>query len=53
VDYEYEYYSDEPSMTTGTQQEEEYLDFLQEFGSVDFSHLLFLPKIRTVSELED
>jgi len=42
---QYEEYDVEtdPSMGTATREEEEYLDFLQEFGMVDFTLLDFLP----------
>ena len=51
--YDEEYESEEPSMTENTVEEEEYLDFLEKYGAIDFSCLMFLPKIRTVSELEE
>ena len=32
-------------------EEEEYLDFLQEYGHIDFGLIGFLPKVKSVNEL--
>ena len=50
-----EYYDDNSeesaSLNTMEAEEEEYLDFLEEFGAVDFHILPFLPQIKSVDEL--
>ena len=48
---EEEYYDEqEPSYNTDERADDEYLDFLEEWGEVDFSLLAFLPTVRTVPE---
>ena len=39
-------------MTELSRMEEDYLDFLEQFGHIDFFLLEFLPVIRTVPELK-
>ena len=52
-DYE-EYYDEEgDSPNSIDKEEEEYLEFLEEWGHVDFTMLLLLPQIRTVEELQE
>ena len=52
---EEEYYDENSeesaSLDTIEAEEEEYLDFLMEFGHIDFSLISFLPKIKSVDEL--
>ena len=51
---EYESYYEEDegdSPNSFDQEEEDYLQFLEEWGHVDFTYLTFLPDIRTVDEL--
>lgn len=40
-------------MCTESREEEEYLDFLEQFGHINFTNLDFLPILRSVPELED
>ena len=40
-------------MCTESREEEEYLDFLEQFGHINFTNLDFLPVLRSVPELED
>ena len=40
-------------MTEVSRCEEEYLEFLEQFGHIDFTHVEFLPVLRTVRELKD
>lgn len=50
--FEVDYYDEEePSMTTFSQGEEEYLDFLEQFGHVDFFLLEWTPIVHSVKEL--
>ena len=44
---------EELSMCTASREEEEYLDFLEQFGHINFTNLDFLPVLRSVPELED
>lgn len=51
-----EYYDtefDDQSIGTLSREEEEYLDFLETYGNVDFTQLNFLPNLKTVDELKD
>ena len=51
-----EYYDTEfedASIGTASREEEEYLDFLETYGNVDFTNLCFLPNLKTVYELQD
>lgn len=52
---EYEEYYDEEGETVNSfdKDEEDYLEFLEEWGHVDFALLTYLPHIRTVEELYD
>ena len=51
---EEEYYDEEePSYTTLEKADDEYLDFLEEWGEVDFSLVAFLPTVRTVPEFKE
>jgi hypothetical protein len=53
---EEEYYDEEfeePTLGEESRLEEEYLDFLEQYGHVDFSCLEFLPNLRTVDELQE
>lgn len=50
---EEEYYDEEISINSAAREEEEYLDFLMEFGHIDFFLLNFLPCIRTVPEFKE
>ena len=43
----------DPSMGTATLEEEEYLDFLEQYGHIDFTLLDFLPKLKSVNELQE
>ena len=55
-DQEESYYDDEeeePSLGDESRIEEEYLDFLEQYGHVDFSTLEFLPNLRSVDELQE
>ena len=48
------YYDDEeeePTLGDESRLEEEYLDFLEQYGHVDFGTLEFLPNLRSVDEL--
>jgi hypothetical protein len=50
------YYDDEveePTLGDESRIEEEYLDFLEQYGHVDFSTLEFLPNLRSVDELQE
>ena len=51
------YYDDEeleePTLGEESRLEEEYLDFLEQYGHVDFSSLEFLPNLRSVDELQE
>ena len=53
MEEEEEYYEEEPSYTTAERAEDEYLDFLEEWGHVDFSLVAFRPTLRTVPEFRD
>lgn len=51
-----EYYDTEfedASLGTASREEEEYLDFLETYGNVDFTLLNFLPNLKTVDELQN
>jgi hypothetical protein len=52
---EYEEYYDEEGESNNSidKEEEEYLEFLEAWGHVDFTMLLLLPQIRTVEELQE
>ena len=53
-DYYEEYYDEEgESPNSIDKEEEEYLEFLEEWGHVDFTMLMLLPQIRTVEELQE
>lgn len=50
-DYEYYEYEEDPSKNSFDLAEEEYIQFLYEYGHQDFSLLSFLPDIYAVPEL--
>ena len=51
---EEEYYDEEePSYNTDERADDEYLDFLEEWGHVDFSLVAFRPTLRTVPEFKE
>jgi phage-related tail protein len=53
-DYYEEYYDEEgESANSIDKEEEQYLEFLEEWGHIDFTMLLLLPQIRTVEELQE
>jgi len=51
-----EYYDEEEyeeTLNTIEREEEDYVQFLEEFGHIDFSMLSFLPLLRTVDEFQE
>jgi len=53
TEFKEEEYYEEVAMTEVSKCEEEYLDFLEQFGHIDFTHIEFLPILRTVKELKE
>ena len=46
-------YDDEVEMTEYSKGEEEYLDFLEQFGHIDFTYVEWLPTLATVKQLKE
>ena len=56
-DEEWEYYEEDvlvdPEKTSFDLEEEEYIEFLKQYGHVDFSLLQFQPDLRTIAQYEE